>query len=267
MNATTKTKKQVAIFKIKSTHNFITFLKRFSSVEKALLLELTPDNMIAKSHTPDRSTIKYSRLALSEVLEGAFDIELLKIAVLDIHKVINIFKHFNEGDEIFLDVSFDTINDENIAFSLKFYTTSLKITLTCADPNYFTYISSDALKRILKSVVDEKILDFGFPKEAFSKINSLCEIDAKDDLLKIKVRADVNEVTFKSKSFEYNLPTPNLGKEAEIAFYNSQFSFIDQETSTFSISPNKLLVSSEAKKDSDGKLISQTLIILGRIER
>jgi hypothetical protein len=221
------------------------------------LLELTPEFMIAKSHTPDRSTIKYSKMAMSEVLEGTVPAELLKIALLDINKVMNVFKHFNEGDEIFLDVSLDAVNDETVAFNLKFYTKSLKITLTCADPIQFTYISSDSLKRIVKSVSDEKILEFPFPKEAFSKIKSLCEIDSKDELLKIKVTAE-GELFFKSKSFDYHILDVPAGKEADMAFYNSQFSFIDQEVSVFHLSSNKLLVKS---------IDSDTIIIIGRIER
>jgi hypothetical protein len=264
MSTTTSTKKQVATFKIKSPNNFISFLKKFSSIEKSLLLELTPKHLIAKSHTPDRSTIKYSKLAIEEVLDGTVPVELLKVALLDINKVVNVFKHFNEGDEIFLDISFDAINDDTVAFSLKFYTKSLKITLTCADPIQFTYISADSLKRILKSVTDEKILDFPFPKEAFSKINSLCEIDSKEDLLKIKVTPE-GKVQFKGKSFEYMLDVLDpkyVGQEADMAFYNNQFAFIDQEVSVFHISKNKMLV-----LDSNNNDARTTIIVLGRIER
>lgn len=251
------TKKQVATFKIKSPNNFISFLKRFSSIEKSLLLEITPEFMLAKSHTADRSTIKYSKLALSEVLEGSTPADLLKIALLDINKVVNVFKHFNDSDEIFLDVSFDTLGDDTIAYSLKFYTKALKITLSCADPIQFTYISADALKRIIKTVTDEKVVEFPFPKEAFSKVKSLSEIDAKDELLKIKI-ASTGELFFKSKSFEYHISDVPAGIEADMAFYNNQFSFIDQEISSFHLSPNKMLVKSTE---------SNTIIIIGRIDR
>jgi hypothetical protein len=254
---TTKTKKQIATFKIKSPNNFIAFLKRFSSIEKSLLLELTPEHLMAKSYTPDRSTIKYSKIALAEVLEGEVPAKLMKIALLNIAKVTNVFSHFNSGDEIFLDIQYDEINEEVIAFTLKFYTKALKITLTCADPIQFTYISSDALKRIVKSVADEEILKFPFPKDAFAKINSLCGIDAETDLLKIKVTED-GAVYFKSKSFEYHILDVPAGKGADMAFYNNQFGFIDQEVSAFHLCPTKLLVRST---DSD------TMIILGRIER
>ncbi len=252
----TATKTKTATFKIKSFNNLILFLKRFSGIEKSLLLELTADHLLAKSHTADRSTIKYSKIALGDVLEGTVPAELTKIAILDINKVINVYKHFGDGDEIFLDMSYDEINSETIAFNLKFYTKKLKITLSCADPIQFTYISPDALKRIVKSVADDKIMEFPFPKEAFAKINSLCGIDTASDLLKIRVN-DKGEVYFKGKSFEYQLLDVPPGKEVDMSFYNNQFGYIDTEISSFHLSGDKMLVKSTE---------SDTMIILGKIE-
>lgn len=262
--STVLTKKQVATLKIKSPSNLITFLERFLSIDKSLLLELTPEAIIAKSHTTDRSTIKYSKLALSEVLDGTVPAQLMKIALLDISKVINVFSYFNEGDEIFLDISYDEVSDDTIAFGLKFYSNVLKINLTCADPIQFTYVSNEALKKILKSVNDEKILEFPFQKATFTRINSLCKIDSKEDLLRINVNIDGN-ILFKSKSFEFKHGTIDAkfaGKEADMTFYNSQFSYIDQENSSFHLSKNKMLVLS-----SDNSDIRTTIIVLGKIEK
>ena len=271
MSTLTKTKQQVVTFKIKSPNNFISFLKRFSPIERSLLLEMSSEgggNLIAKTHTADKSAIKYSRLAFTEVLEGNLPCSLLKVAILDIEKVVNVFSHFSEGDEIFLDISYDEVNDDTIAFSMKFYTSKLKITLTCADPIQFTYISADSLKRILSTIKEEESVEFDFSKENFSKINSLCKIDAKDELLKIKVSTD-GIVQFKSKSFEYIIPetSQKVGKEAGISFYNNRFAFVDQEESKFRINPDKLLVLGEVKKDDAGKILRQTITIIGRVER
>ena len=92
----------VASFKIKSPVNFVNFLKRFQPIDKGLLLELTPTALLAKSHTPDRATIKYSSLPLADVLEGNVPADLVKIAIYDVGKLVNVFKHFGESDEIFL---------------------------------------------------------------------------------------------------------------------------------------------------------------------
>lgn len=246
-------------FKIKSVNNFISFLKRFSSIEKSLLLEVTQQHLLAKSNTADRATVKYSKILINDVLEpkdGSFTADLLKIGIIDINKFCNAFKHFGEGDEIFFDVLTDTIDDELIGIEMRLHTGSLKITIPCQDVSLYTYITAEALKRIVKSVNDEKVLEFPFPKEVFSKVSSLCSMDAGDDHVRVKVIND-GKVYMKGKSFEYHLLDVPTGTDIELAFKNNQFGYIDQETSAFHLSPNRMLVKSA---DSD------TLIVLGRQE-
>src|ERR1019366_1912201 len=97
----TATKKKVETFKIKSPSNFISFLKRFSPIHGNLLLELTPEHMMAKTYTmPDKSVIKYSKIAMADVLEGTTPADLVKIGLHDINKIVHIFKHFDDGAEI-----------------------------------------------------------------------------------------------------------------------------------------------------------------------
>ena len=251
-------KKTALTFKIKSTSNLISFLKKFSSVEKTLLLEITSENLIAKSNTPDRASVKYSRISLTEVLEAKNEMpsDLLKIGIMDINKFCNIFKHFNETDEIFLDVIYDRIGDDFIGVEMQIYTSNLRITFTCQDIALLTYISQDALKRIIKSVADEKIVEFPFPKEIFSKISSLCNIDGSEDHVRVKVTSE-GKVLLKSKSFEYHLLDVPAGNEVELTFKNKQFDYIDQEISAFHLSNNKMLVKSTE---------SETMIILGKQE-
>lgn len=251
-------KTSVITFKIKSINNLIGFLKRFSVIEKQLLLEITADNILAKSNTPDRATVKYSKIPIVDVLElkSEFKSDLLKIGIIDINKFCNAFKHFNEGDEIFFDVLTDTIGEDLLGIEMKLYNDNLKITIPCQDISLYTYISSDALKRIIKSVADEKVMEFPFPKEVFAKISSLCGMDGSEDHVKVKVTND-GKVYMKGKSFEYHLLDVQGGTDIELTFKNNQFGFIDQEISAFHLSPNRMLVKST---DSD------TLIVLGRQE-
>lgn len=245
-------------FKIKSVNNLINFLKRFSVIDKQLLLEVTQQNLLAKSNTTDRATVKYSKIAIGDVLEAKseFDADLLKIGIIDINKFCNAFKHFVEGDEIFLDVLTDKIGDDLLGVEMKLYTKELKITLPCQDVSLYTYISAEALKRIVKSVQDEKVMEFPFPKEVFSKVSSLCGMDSGEDHVKVRVSSD-GKVYVKGKSFEYHLLDVKGGTDIELTFKNNQFGYIDQEISAFHLSPNRMLVKST---DSD------TLIVLGKQE-
>jgi len=262
---TTATKKKtetITTFKIKSTNNLISFLKRFTPISNNLLLEITKDHILAKSYTPDRSVVKYSKIPLSDVLEGTVATDLIKIGIHDISKVCNVFKHFDEGAEIFFDLKTDLIQDEPNGVEMTFRSNNLKINMGCQDLSLFpVYITSDSLKKIIKSVADEKVMEFKFPKEAFIKIKSLCSMDAATDLLKIKIKD--GKVFFTGKSFEYELKdvmdannTP-ITQELDLSFRNDQFGYIDQETSKFHIGEQKILVKSED---------SESLIVLGRTE-
>ena len=260
MSTATKTKKQISTFKIKSTSNFIGFLKRFSAINTQLLLEMTATHIQAKSYTPDRAVVKFSRLKIEDVFEGTSPADLVKIGLHDINKIVNIFKYFDSGDEIFMDLRYDEINDETIGIEMVFRSSTLEVNVGCQDLALFpVFISADALKRIVKSVVDEKTMEFEFPSESYAKVKSLCSIDSAADLLRIKIKD--NKVFFTGKSFRFELMELH-GVEVqnlELAFKNEQFGYIDQEKATFHISPQKILVRSDAD-------VSDTLIVLGRTE-
>jgi len=255
MATATKTKTNVAKFKLKSSTNLISFLKRFTPLDKNLLIEITPDNIMAKSYTGDKSIVKYSKLAIGDVLEGAVPADLLKVAVYDIGKIINVFNHFSEADEISVDIKYEVISEEYVGTEILFHTNSLRIKVECADLSLLHYISGEMIKRIVKAAMDDKVIDFPFPKEAFSKINSLCKIDSVKDFLNIKI-AD-GKVVFKGKSFEYEVG--NVPKDAKIDFtiLNEHFSMVEPEISTFVVGNSKLVVKSQE---------SDTLIVIGRVD-
>lgn len=252
----TKTKANVAKFKIKSATNFISFLKRFSALpEKALILEITKDCIKAKSHTPDKATIKYSKMTLADVLEGDIPADVIKVPIYDINKVIGIFKHFGEADEVFFDLKYDNSGDECIGTEMKFHSNSLKITLEAGDMSLLTFVSSDIFKKIMSSTKDNSVISFPFKREYFSKINSLCGIDSATDSLHIKI-SDGSAI-IKGKSFEYNIENVPPGSSVDFSFYNSHFSYIEQELSTFHVGPDRMLITSDE---------SDTIIIIAKVE-
>lgn len=249
-------KSKVSKFKVKSPSNLIQYLNKFKAIEKSLLLELTEDGLVSKSYTPDQSTVKGSKISLRDVLEGTVPVPIIKIGISDISKLTGLFKHFSEGDEIFMDLSYaDLGDDEIVATELKFYTSSLKINFVCADLSLFNYIEDEMLSKIVDSAIDEKITEFPFPKDAFSKIVSLCNIDSTDDLLNISISN--SKIIFKSKSFELTVSDAPSNIDADFSFFNYQFGFIDQEISTFHIGNDKMIVKSQE---------SDSVIIIGRVE-
>jgi hypothetical protein len=243
-------------FKVKSSENLIAFLKKFSLVESSLLLEITADSLLAKSNTADKSILKYSKIKLDSVLEGTVPGEGIKIGIGSISRIVNVFKYFGSGEEIFLELKYEEINDELVGVDMTFHTDTLKINLPCQDLTLFTYVNAEMLKKIIKNVSDEKIMDFDFPKEEFIKIQSLCDMDSDAELIRLKAKD--SKLFVCGKSFEYEMKNaPAIAKNIELAFRNENFGRIDSEFSRFHVSPNRILVKSN---DTD------TMIILGRTE-
>jgi hypothetical protein len=243
-------------FKVKSPANLISFLKRFKPIESSLLLEVTPVGLSAKSYTSDRSTVKYSQIPMEMVLEGQVNEELIKVGILDIDRVCNVFRHFDEGDEIFMLLSYEKFGDDVVGTDMKFTSSTLKINVNCTDLGMFTYISQEILQRITSSVEDELIVSFPYPRDAFYKIGSLCSMDSKDDIITILVKD--GKILIKSKSFEYQVGEAPNDKDVNFSFYIKQFPFIDQEISSFLIGHSKMLVKSQE---------SNSLITIGGVEQ
>ena len=84
-------KAQTWNFRIVNPSNFISFLKKFKLVDKSVPLELEGTNLFGKVRTTDKSVIKYVNVDLNEVLEGELPPLRLKIGILEINKLIDVF--------------------------------------------------------------------------------------------------------------------------------------------------------------------------------
>lgn len=244
-------------FKIKSPANFIAFLKRFRDIdkEKGLLLEVHPDCLKAKAHTEDRSVVKYSKMPLVDVLEGDLPVDLIKVGVHDLKRIIDVFGNFGESDEIFLHLKYENVGGEHIATELLFKGPSLKIKILAADTAVYTFISDEMFKKLIESVNGEKVLEFPFPKAAFAKVTALCKLDAAKDFLTLKT--EDSDMVMAGKSFSYTVCDVATQDDVEFTFYNEHFKLIEQEISSIIIGHSRMLISSQE---------SSTIILVGRIE-
>lgn len=253
--ATATKKTTEAKFKVKSPANLITFLKRFRDIDKdkGLLLEVHSDCIKAKAHTEDRSVVKYSKMPLVDVLEGDLPVDLIKIGIHDLKRVLDVFGNFGESDEIFLHIKYENVGGEYIATEMLFKGPSLKIKILTADTATYTFISDEMFKKLIESVNGEKVLEFPFPKAAFAKVNTLCKLDDNKDFLTL--RTEDSNMILAGKSFAYTVC--DVVGAVEFTFYNEHFKLIEQEISSIIIGHSRMLISSQE---------SSTMIIVGRIE-
>ena len=258
MDIATKTPKKKSMnilrFKIKSSENFTNFLKRFKTIERGLLLELTPETLRAEAHTADRGIVKSSSIPLDTILEGNVPSDLIKIGIFDIGRVIDMFKHFEETDELFLELNYEKVQEKEVGTKLKFISPNLKFNLTCADLDHFTYVSQSAFDKITAVIEENKNAEFSFPRESFNKVSSLCSFDSGEDRLVIEFSG--GEINFKGESFNYLLGADPDNKNITFSFYKARFLSIDEENSNFLMESDKMLINS---------VESDTQVIIGRV--
>jgi hypothetical protein len=239
-------------FTAKNVKAFSSWLKRFSSIEKSLLLELNESNkcFIAKSYNEQKSIVKYSKISFSDAgfslhKESIGNSDILKIGVYDINRIIKSLDHFQTG-EFSMAIQYDEIDGgkekeiAGIAILLK--SPLLKMKIDCSSLRVFQYISEDVFKtRIIKT---SSILNFDLSSATIDKINSLCDLDKDYDFLDF-VSKD-GKVIVRGKTFEFVLS--EKPGDGVISIYKNQFAKIDMENYGVEFGDNKLVFTS---KDSD----------------
>jgi hypothetical protein len=174
-------KNQIWNFKIANSTNFIAFLKKLKLVDKSVPLEIEGSNLFAKVRTPDKSVIKFVSVDVNDILEGDFPSERLKIGILEIGKLMDVFKYFGPEEELSLIVDSQPYEGGLIATSLKFSSPSLNIFIKCADISLLAYIDDNIQKQIHSTEGSE--VNFEISRENFQKTASLTGIETNSEEL------------------------------------------------------------------------------------
>jgi hypothetical protein len=251
-------KNQIWNFKIANSTNFIAFLKKLKLVDKSVPLEIEGSNLFAKVRTPDKSVIKFVSVDVNDILEGDFPSERLKIGILEIGKLMDVFKYFGPEEELSLIVDSQPYEGGLIATGLKFSSTSLNIFIKCADISLLAYIDDNIQKQIHSTEGSE--VNFEISRENFQKVASLTGIETNSEEL-LNFDIEENGVIIRGNSFQYNLikgKTANGFETPSVyTIYKNQFSYIDQEASEIHFHENRILVKS---------IESDSIIAIGLVE-
>lgn len=238
--------------KLHSTGNFSSYLKRFSIIEKSLLLEIADGKFTAKTHTPDKAVVKISSTALTEIFDSVDGTTPVKIGMFAVDNFIQTFKHLGENDVKF-EVTSEKVGGEETATQIRINNKSLKFNFPGASPSLFKYIDKDLASKIADT--SSALYSFRVDKDTLTKISSLCSIDSENDTLKIE--SVKGELFFSGKAFELNLPGITVDEDATISFYKSHYGFVDKEDSEIFVLENKVIFKS---------LESDTVIVIGKVD-
>lgn len=245
-------------FRITNSNNFVSFLKKLKLVDKSVPLEIEGGNIFAKVKTTDKSVIKYVEIPLADVMEGDLPKERLKIGILEIGKLIDVFKYFGPEDELNLFVDSQLYEGDLISTGLKFSSSSLNIFIKCADISLLGYIDDKIQKSI--HTTDGSHLSFDVNRDNFQKIFSLTGIETNsEELLHFDFKED--GVSVRGNSFQYQMLKMEVAKgytEPKVfTIYKNQFSYIDQEAVDIHFHENRIVFKSNE---------SESIIAIGLVE-
>jgi hypothetical protein len=237
-----------------STVEFTNFLKRFSPISGMLLIEIADGYLKAKSHTPERSVVKASKIELSRIFNLETEPnEAIVFGVYSVEKLIKSFSHF-EGTNVNFTLHTEKTSEGLVGTEITLNNDSLKITFQCASLRLFTHITDEMMDRIADTAASE--VNFVLTKELHSRINSLSGIDSDQKLLTLTVKN--GEVRASGKSYDLNLlGIDNDSADLTVSVYKSQFVFVDKEDTMVYMNEDRLIFHS---------IETETKMIIGKAD-
>jgi len=236
--------------KLSKSSKLINFLKRFSAIDNSLLLELSNGNLKAKSHTPEKSVVKYSAIPFDEVFSEYSDITSdVKFGIYNIKKFSDSLKFFGETD-FEMNIECDTVNGETVGTSIVLKNSSLNIEFQCAALKLFTYITQDIMNKVTNTASAQ--VEFTLPKDQQSKLSSLFAIE---DYSKVTFLKKGKSVKAKGKSFELVIVEDDdlkTSADCDLSVFKHHYAFLDNEDSQTYICDDKIIFISN---ESDTKMI------------
>jgi hypothetical protein len=251
--------------RITSIPNLITFLKRLKAVDKSVILELDKNSLFSKVHTPDKAVMKYSRVSISDVLEGDIDWkkvndEKVKIGIIDVTRMMEAFKHFRPEEDVYIELKIEELDLQSIATEIKLSSPSLNIKIRCADLSLLSYVEDKILDVVHSK--EDYLVNFKIYQSDFTTIVSLCGLENNSEEI-LSFDIDSKTVYAKGDSFKYKL---NLGpseinindEKVSSNMYKNQLSYMEAETCQVYVHSNRIVLSSEQ---------SSTSIAIGLVEK
>lgn len=230
--------------KVKSSSEFTNFLRRFSSIESTLLLEIENGMLKAKTHTPERSVVKSSKIDMGQIfdMEGVLTVgQNILFGIFSVDKLIESFKHFSESDLEFA-LSYENTADGMIGTEITLSSPSLTINFQCASLRLFTHITDIMMDKI--SNTEESPINFVLTKEHQKRISSISTIDTDHKLLTVNIKKGNVNVTGRSYDLSLMSIDNKANEDVSISIYKNQFSFLDREDAMAHLSGDRIVFSS-----------------------
>lgn len=144
--------------KVLSNDDLNSYLKRFSSLNKRLLVELSFDSreIIAKTSNENRSIVKSSVISIGGIFDESTMETLDKPLLIGLHDIGTIISILNTmSDDVELEITYADYDTEYVAETIKFSTSNVTITVPCLNVKLFRRITNDIFTSIIEIGVDK----------------------------------------------------------------------------------------------------------------
>lgn len=234
-------------FKAKDVKAFTNWLKRFSSIDGSLLLEI--DNslkeFLAKTYNEEKSVVKFSKINFENsgfnLISKNVPQKRIKIGLYSIPQLIKTLEHFS--DEFSVIFKYDEVTDDTstdfAGTNILIKSETLKVGFECSSLKIFKYIPDTVFESVICDM--SELVGFELKKEDISQIVSLSTLDK--DLKNMEFINKSGNLYAKSKSFEYLLNVSSDVK-SRLPFLKSQFEKIDVENYNVSIGEDRMVLTS-----------------------
>jgi hypothetical protein len=229
--------------KIKSAQTFSDFLKKFSLIDKQLLLEIKDGKLKAKTCTPEKTVVKYSSIDLSEIFDfNPIDLpaEPIKIGIFNLLKLINSFKQFNWDSVTKFEITPVQIDGEQFAQTVKIISDELDLEFLCAGKNLFKFIISDD---VITKITDtsSQLFEFVLDRDKLARILSLGDFDSESTL--VSFIGSEKGIKVKGKSYNLELHKTPVDK-SKTSVIKDHLAKMDKEACTVHILEEKIIFKS-----------------------
>mgnify|MGYP001375674618 CR=1 FL=1 len=241
------TKSNNVEFIAKNVKPFINWLKRFSLIDKSLLLEVDgkTSSFIAKTYNEERSIVKMSSIPFDEAglsIKSAYS-HRIKMGIYNILHFSKILDQFNDDEFLFI-IEYQELKNENeieyVGEKILLSNKTLKMGIDCTSINIFKYISDDLFKTVIAST--DTIGSFKLTKTNIEKINMLNNLDDPDEkciTFKINKKATVS-----GKTYEFVIGESKCEKESSISIFKDQYITLDIENYDVIFGSDRLIFNS-----------------------
>ncbi len=235
-------------FSAKNVKPFTDWLKKFTKIDTALLLEVDEINseFISKVYNEERSVVKLSRINFEDAglkIKPSKDPKRVKVGIYNIVRLIKIMDQFNDDDFTFT-VNYDEISGDTVEFAgltLLLKNKKLKMTVECTSLNIFKYISDDLFKDVI-SALDSVVTTFELSATNIEKTNSLCALDNEHKFMEFKSGKGFH---ISGKTFDLLIGEDvNTDDENSISIFKEQFDSIDLENYTAKMGEDRIVFTS-----------------------